>query len=698
MGKPLIIAYFISAGVIFMAGCQAALLARSTLFVRASRVYAALCLCFALFQVCNAIQYAQQDLQAAVAAHKWVNLFSLAILPLIAYSVAALEGGKTHYRLAHVMAGCIAILIVYNFAAPLGYRFSAPSRYTPATLPWGESIHILSGEPSLAFKGLRLISLGVVVYLLVYVRSLGKLGELFSGKLIAAATVLMVACLTLAGMADSGQLALPYLGGFAFLFVALSFPLMLGREISTGKLEQQRTDRALRQEMATHKETLGRLDHLLHHDELTGLPNRAGMLAWLEGRLAARALAQTADTKLVVLLLDIDQFDVVNATQGHDAGDALLVQAARRLRENRRDGDLVARVATNGFVVITGLEAAPGAQALYQQLSQAFAVPFDFYGTALSLTVSAGAAFHPDDAASAASLLAAAELALHAARESGQHRLHFFHPVLNHETQEKVRFGNALRGALEQQQFFLLYQPQVRASDAGLVCMEALIRWSHPDEGTLLPGRFIPIAEEADLIGPLGAWVIDTACRQLADWRALGFGEVRMAVNLSSRQLLAADLQDSIAESIGRHRLRAADLELEITESALMRDPERSIAQLEKLRRLGIRLSIDDFGTGYSSLNYIKVLPVHAFKLDRTFVQDIEHGGRDLAICETTIRLAHDLGLEVVAEGVETAQQARLLRQLGCHLLQGYHFARPLAPQAATDYLVSPGTPALARG
>jgi diguanylate cyclase (GGDEF)-like protein len=439
--------------------------------------------------------------------------------------------------------------------------------------------------------------------------------------------------------------------------------------------------------MQTHKETLGRLDRLLHNDELTGLPNRAGMLVWLEGRLAVRAVTQTADVKLVVLLFEIDQFGVVNATQGHDAGDELLVQAARRLRECRRDDDLVARVATNGFVVVAGLDAAPVAEALYRQISLAFSAPFDIFGTALRITVSAGAALHPDDASSAACLLAAAELALHAARENGHHQLHFFHPVLNRETQEKVRFGHALRGALEQQQFFLLYQPQVRASDAGVVCMEALIRWSHPTEGTVLPGSFIQIVEEADLIGPLGAWVIDTACRQLADWRALGFGEVRMAVNLSSRQLLAADLQDTIAESIARHQLRAADLELEITESALMRDPERSIAQLDKLRRLGIRLSIDDFGTGYSSLNYIKVLPVHAFKLDRTFVQDIERGGRDLAICETAIRLAHDLGLEVVAEGVEQQAALELLRAMGCDLAQGYLIARPMPLGDLSAYL-----------
>jgi EAL domain-containing protein (putative c-di-GMP-specific phosphodiesterase class I) len=219
--------------------------------------------------------------------------------------------------------------------------------------------------------------------------------------------------------------------------------------------------------------------------------------------------------------------------------------------------------------------------------------------------------------------------------------------------------------------------------------MEALIRWNHPTLGLVMPDKFIPLAEATGAIAAIGSWVIDAACRQLAAWRENGFTEVRVAVNLSAQQLLVSDLGDTVQAALQRAGLQGRDLELEITESVLMQDPQHSIERLEALRNLGVRLSIDDFGTGYSSLGYLKLLPVHAFKLDRSFVRDVGRSAKDLEICATAVGLARNLGLELVAEGVEDALQAAQLRKLGCHLLQGYYFARPLAGYAATDFLAN---------
>ncbi len=286
-------------------------------------------------------------------------------------------------------------------------------------------------------------------------------------------------------------------------------------------------------------------------------------------------------------------------------------------------------------------------------------------------------------------MMAAVELALHSAKISGPGSMKAYRPAMKANLQEGINFESALKEALQKKQFFLCYQPQVVASDGRAACMEALIRWQHPTYGLVMPDRFIPLAESMGLIATIGAWVIDTACDQLARWHAMGYTELRVAVNLSAQQLLVSNLEQIVAHAIERTGIRGSDLELEITESVLMQDPKRSIERLGVLRKRGIRLSIDDFGTGYSSLSYLRVLPVDAFKLDRSFVRDICNGGKDLEICAAAIGLAKSLGLEIVAEGVETEAQEQQLRTLGCHLLQGYYFAEPLTVDAANGFLTS---------
>lgn len=671
-----------------MGAFHAALLARSSTYTRASWAFAAICLCFSLFQFCAVIQYGAQDSQVAMSAHKWLNLFSLLIIALIGYLVASLENKKSSFRVAYVVAILAALVIVYNFVTPFGYRFESMHQDGLTRLSWGEPIHILSGEPSVVYRLIRLVSLGVLIYTIIFAVKIRKLGGRLSNRLIWISIVLMLCTTSFAGLSDSGVVKLPYFGGFGFLFLVAGFSVLVRADAFNRKIEGVRINKALEREVKSHKIATQRFEHVLHNDALTGLSNRTGALIRLHRLLNINA---TNQTKLAIFLFDLDRLGIINGTCGHRVGDQLLREVAQRLQNNVRDTDLIARLDNGGFVIgASGLKGQSCVTSLHEKLSCALDSPFDVAGSMLKITFSAGVAVFPDNAETAEDILAAAELALHDAKSCGLGNLRFFHPALKENIQARIDFENALKEALQNKEFFLCYQPQVLASDGRTVCLEALIRWQHPVYGLVMPDRFIPLAESMGLISSIGAWVIESACEQLALWHAMGFGELRVAVNLSAHQLLDSALEETVSRALRRSNLSGCDLELEITESVLMQEPERSIERLGGLRKLGVRLSIDDFGTGYSSLGYLRVLPVHAFKLDRSFVRDIGKGGKDLEICATSIGLAKNLGLEIVAEGVETEEQMQQLRTLGCHLLQGYFFAKPLIVEAASKFLAAP--------
>jgi EAL domain-containing protein (putative c-di-GMP-specific phosphodiesterase class I) len=326
---------------------------------------------------------------------------------------------------------------------------------------------------------------------------------------------------------------------------------------------------------------------------------------------------------------------------------------------------------------------------LHQKINALFDEAFHVQDKEFRLRCVTGLAVFPDDGETGESLLASAELALHEAKLRGGANLQSFYPGLRDQLRDQLELETELRAALGRGQFQLHYQPQIRASDGRTVGVEALIRWNHPTLGNVPPDRFIPLAESTGIITVVGSWVLQTACQQLAIWRAAGHTDLRMAVNLSARQLDQNDLQQLVTGLLDRFQLPPALLELEVTESALIQNPERAIARLESLRALGIRLMLDDFGTGYSSLNYLRVLPVDGFKLDRSFIQGIASNARDMAICATAIQLAHVLNLEVVAEGVETREQAEILAAESCTYFQGYWFSKPLSPEAASDFFKS---------
>ncbi|MGK2953319.1 MAG: EAL domain-containing protein [Thiobacillus sp.] len=427
------------------------------------------------------------------------------------------------------------------------------------------------------------------------------------------------------------------------------------------------------------------ISQLAYHDVLTGLLNRFSLNSQMAQALA---MARREHRAMAVIFLDMDRFKTINDTLGHAVGDELLVIVAHRLRQSLRESDIVARLGGDEFVVLlTEVEDATAAARLADKLLHMLAQPYRIGENELHSAASIGVAFYPNDGEDSETLMKNADTAMYHAKSQGRNNIQFFTAEMNQAAVKRLKLDHDLRVAVETGQFELHYQPQLDSRNGRIVGVEALIRWRHPQDGLVSPAEFIPVAEETGMILPLGGWVLDEACRQLREWRDAGVADVTMAVNLSAHQLHAATLLQQVAQTLEKHGLKGADLELEITESVAMHDPAASISRLKALRDLGVGLSIDDFGTGYSSLSYLKLLPIHTLKLDQSFVRDIETDSNDVAICTATIALAHNLGLAVVAEGVETEAQRLLLTSHHCDFMQGYLFSRPLLADAALAFI-----------
>jgi len=427
-------------------------------------------------------------------------------------------------------------------------------------------------------------------------------------------------------------------------------------------------------DITARKQDAERLDHQAHHDALTELPNRARFDALLRA-----ALAPGRD--VAVIFADLDNFKIINDSLGHRTGDELLVEVAQRLAGELRPDDVLARFGGDEFVVLLeALDDVDDARRTANRLAAALREPFVLAGHQRFVSASFGIAFGTSDAEA---LLRDADAAMYHAKEQGKARLEIFDESLRTRALARLEIEAGLREAMAGGQLELHYQPELLLADESLYGMEALLRWNHPVHGTISPATFIPIAEQSGLIVPIGEWVLNTACRQAAEWRAHGH-EFVIAVNLSPLQLSSASLARVVDDALRVSGLPASALCLEITESAIMEDPEAAHAILQGLKALGVRLAIDDFGVGYSSLSHLKyLLPVDVIKIDKSFVDGLLESRDSRAIITAIIQLAHSLGVQAVGEGVETAEQAAALREMECHIAQGYHFSRPVPP----DYL-----------
>ncbi len=423
------------------------------------------------------------------------------------------------------------------------------------------------------------------------------------------------------------------------------------------------------------------------HDSLTHLPNRMMFNQRLEQAIVE---AERQRKRLAVMFIDLDRFKIINDTLGHESGDLLLRDVAQRLTENLRTGDMVARLGGDEFVVL--LDDVPDAAnvaTVAEKLIAALGSSFVIAGREVHVSASIGICSYPVDAQDMRSLMKFADIAMYRAKEQGRNTFQFYSDQFNVHSVERLTLESQLRGALQRDELVVHYQPVFDARTGVVSGMEALVRWQHPEAGLLAPGKFIGIAEETGLVVPIGEWVLSQACMQQRLWAEQGLPPVRVAVNLSPRQFVHRHLIDDIMKVLAETKCDTRYLELEITESTVMHNAPHAIALLTQLKQMGIRIAIDDFGTGYSSLAYLKRFPIDSLKIDRSFVADVPQDPGNTAITQAIVAMAHSLGLKVIAEGVETAEQLVFLRDQGCEELQGYYFSRPLCVADATALLTT---------
>jgi diguanylate cyclase (GGDEF)-like protein/PAS domain S-box-containing protein len=423
-------------------------------------------------------------------------------------------------------------------------------------------------------------------------------------------------------------------------------------------------------------EARARIEHLSLHDALTGLPNRSRMQEFLEGKLKG---APTMDAPLVMLSIDLDRFKPVNDSFGHETGDRVLSEVSQRLRLVLRDGDLVARMGGDEFIlIVSGISSQEEVQRLCERLIVGIEQPFEIDNHSIFISASIGVAMAPADASQAEELLRYADIALYEAKAAGRSPWCFYASDMNERVIERHQLENDLRQALNRDELRLCLQPRYSASTQRMVAAEALVRWQHPQRGLLSPDSFIAIAETTGLIVPLSSWVLHAACREAMTWPEA----LVVSVNLSPVEFLHGHLVSRVKRALADSGLLPSRLELELTESVMLDDAERALVLMQELKSLGVRLSMDDFGTGYSSLSYLRRFPFDGLKIDRSFTADLHNSSDSQAIIKAIIGLGRALSLTVTAEGVETHEQLDVLRQCDCDEVQGYFLARPMEPES----------------
>lgn len=450
---------------------------------------------------------------------------------------------------------------------------------------------------------------------------------------------------------------------------------------------------AIESDLSGFKEAQARVHYLSHYDSLTGLANRVELLEQLVHMIN---IAQSAGTQVAVFCVDIDDFKKVNLSLGHTLGDQLLTTVAARLGHLGDAHGVWARLSADEFIYAVSITHGTPTEPMMISFLEALHQPFALGGQQLRLTASMGSALYPQDAHDAESLLRSAQTAMRAMKQLGGNGYQCYVSTMNSQAIERLLLENQLAHAVSNGELVLHYQPQVCLEDGQLVGLEALVRWQHPELGLVSPGVFIPLAEETGLIEEIGDWVLEEACRQLAQWRAQALPVVTMAVNISAPQFVRRPIVQRIAGLIEQYRLPANLVELELTERVVMNDPSHVRDIMMRLSELGVQLSMDDFGTGYSSLSYLQKFPLDKLKVDMSFVRNIATSKDDLAITKAIIQLGRSLELCVIAEGVETLEQKRLLTSVGCHEGQGYYFAKPLPADKIAALLKHPLT--LAQG
>lgn len=450
-----------------------------------------------------------------------------------------------------------------------------------------------------------------------------------------------------------------------------------------------RAEKLIDKQSLAQRETAEKIKHQAYHDSLTGLPNRAMFVERLD---EAAKRAKRSTKSFGIMFLDLDRFKVVNDSLGHDAGDRLLIVAGKRIVASVRECDTVFRMGGDEFtVILENLTADEDAALVARRILHSFILPIDLNGNEAIISTSIGISVYPRDEVTPEKLIKFADAAMYRAKDAGRNRYQFFTEDMNFSAVERLELENGLRKALRKEEFFLVYQPKVSAESGIVVGMEALIRWRHPDLGVMPPDRFLSYLEDTNLIIPVGEWVIRNACRDMIQWIDDGLPPLRVSVNISSAQFRSEMLTRNVAKILSDTGLDPHLLELELTESLLVEDPQAAVVTLNELKKLGLLVSIDDFGTGYSSLNYLKQFPIDFLKIDRSFIHDLINNEKDAAITTAITALAHSLNIKLVAEGVEDMAQLQFLRSKGCHEIQGFLVSKPVPIEELKTRLIRDG-------
>ncbi|WP_373388476.1 putative bifunctional diguanylate cyclase/phosphodiesterase [Pseudomonas alcaligenes] len=558
----------------------------------------------------------------------------------------------------------------------------------------------------------RAIVLVLFTHLAVITLSLWHSQGLYSGALLGYPVLLIVAGMVAPLRLFIGLLLAILAAVAGLTFAALSGlqtftpqPLGIGRLVNVSALlvlgsvavwllanDLRITLLRLRQEILRVKDSEANFTHLAQHDALTNLPNRLLVRDRMEQAIGH---ARRDGKRVALLFLDLDNFKTINDSLGHDAGDELLLEVARRLREAVRDIDTVSRQGGDEFLlVLADVEELAVVSALAARLQQHLAVPFSLKGMQIVSSSSIGISLFPDDGEDFDTLLKHADTAMYQAKAAGRNTYCFFDEQMNADTRERLGLEQDLHQALSRAEFVLHYQPIVDLHDGGLLAAEGLLRWQHPRRGLIGPDLFIQVAEQSGLIVEIGEWVLDEACRQAMLWQAAGLPRFVISLNLSAVQFRRGNLEQLVAAALDRYGLPPGCLELELTESILLQDSPAFIERLQRLKALGVKLSIDDFGTGYSNLSYLQRFRVDKLKIDQSFVRMLTANPQDQAIVTAIVQMARSLGLHTTAEGIEDEATRQRLADLGCDQGQGYLFARPMSAADFTLFARGQAVPA----
>jgi len=618
--------------------------------------------------------------QAPVEVHYDVSLTILSLLIALGVAWVTMHSlDRSQMRAHHFLLSAVLIglgIILMHFVGMAAMQTGAQQYYQTGLLLVSAALALLTSLAALCLARYLRNGSGTLHQAMKYGASLLMAGGIVATHFTAMSAMTLVIPADTALRLPSGDNSLQLGLGIGFITLLIS-GASISAALADKKLQSKEHDlRRVSILLSQLDQARASLQQAAHYDALTNLVNRRGFNQVFAERLADH---QATENRLAVMFLDIDHFKRINDSLGHDAGDELLKVIANHIKAATRNQDLVARLGGDEFCVVTSLNSCDEARHLAQRIMQRMKEPIDLGGRRMVMTTSIGISIFPDDGNSAEELLKHADLALYQSKDSGRNSLHFFNHNLKTQASFALQLEEELRLALlEERGLCVHYQPIFDMHSGQVAKLEALVRWHHPQHGLLAPDRFIGIAEANGLIIDLDLWVMRHACADLAHLQRHGYGDIKVTVNCSAVTLSHDELPNEVEKALFHAGLAPRNLELEVTENALMGDIQRTVNLLKRVRALGVALSIDDFGTGYSSLAYLKRLPLDVLKIDRTFLQDVPGSQKDREIVQAIIVMAHTLHLQVVSEGVETVEQQAFLEAHGCDYLQGYLRGRPV--------------------